>query len=92
MYHLFYGDNEGNPGISLTFFPEMTDQEGEPGERMLTELGLRIPEKSVAYYTERLEEKGFEIEEWYGKDTIAFEDLHSLPLRVVPEESDAYTP
>lgn len=94
MYHLFYGDNEGNPGTSLTFFPEMTDQDGEPGAGMITELGLRIPEKSTAYWTERLEDNGlnFQIEDWHGKNTIKFKDPHGLPLRLVPENTEDYTP
>jgi glyoxalase family protein len=94
MYHLFYGDNEGNPGTSLTFFPEMTDQDGEDGTGMITELGLRIPEKSIAYWTERLEDEGLEseIEQWHGKDTILFEDPDGLTLRLVPEDTEAYTP
>lgn len=93
MYHLFYGDNEGNPGTSLTFFPEMTEQDGEDGAGMITELGLRIPEKSIAYWTERLEEKDidFEITEWHGKDTLLVEDPHGLKLRLVPKDTEDYT-
>lgn len=45
MYHLFYGDKEGTPGSSITFFPEMKDQKGEIGAGMVTELGLGMPEK-----------------------------------------------
>ncbi len=31
MYHLFYGDRKGTPGSRITYFPEMIDEEEEPG-------------------------------------------------------------
>lgn len=94
MYHLFYGDKEGTPGSSITFFPEMTDQEGESGAGMVTELGLRIPEDSVDYWEDRLEEKeiDFEKQNWQGKQTLNFEDNSGLQLRLVPAQSGDYTP
>jgi glyoxalase family protein len=94
IYHLFYGDNEGNPGTSITFFPGMADSQGKQGAGMITELGLRVPEGSLEYWRKRLEEKNleFEEEEWRGKDTLNFEDPHGLPLRIVPEDTEEYTP
>lgn len=94
MYHLFYGDKKGTPGSSITFFPEMTDQEGKPGAGMVTELGLRTPKGSIDYWRDRLDNKNieFEAEEWRGKNTLRFEDIHGLPLRLVPAQSDNYTP
>lgn len=94
IYHLFYGDKEGSPGTSLTFFPEMTPQDGKPGAGMITELGLRIPEESRDYWQERFDEKeiDYEIDEWHGKDTILVSDPDGLTLRFVPEEKDVYSP
>ena len=93
MYHLFYGDKRGTPGSGITFFPGMTDEEGEDGAGMITELGLRIPEGSIDYWKERLDEEGVdhEIEEWRGDETLAFEDPDGLSLRLVPDETDDYT-
>lgn len=92
MYHLFYGDKEGTPGSSITFFPEMTDQEGETGAGMITELGLQIPEDSIEYWEDRLEDKeiGFEKQGWQGKQTLSFKDNSSLNLRLVPMQSKNY--
>ncbi|MFB6114794.1 MAG: VOC family protein [Candidatus Nanohalobium sp.] len=94
MYHLFYGDKEGSPGTSLTFFPEMTPQDGKPGAGMITELGLRIPERSGDYWQERFDEKeiDYEIDKWHGKDTILLSDPDGLTLRLVPKDTDMYTP
>lgn len=93
MYHLFYGDEKGTPGSSITFFPGMTDKDGKPGAGMVTELGLRIPENSIEYWKDRLEEKqvDFREEEWRGKESISFKDPDGLKLRLVPEKSSEYT-
>ena len=94
MYHLFYGDREGNPGTSVTFFPGMAQQQGESGAGMITELGLKIPGKSLHYWKDRLEEKEVQYEEveWNRKETIRFEDPDGLPLRLVPEDTGEYSP
>lgn len=92
MYHLFYGDGEGTPGSGITFFPGMTDEEGKMGAGMITELGLRIPGDSLDYWEERLKKENieYEIEQWRGKETLAFTDPDGLPLRLVPDESGSY--
>lgn len=94
MFHLFYGDREGNPGTSVTFFPGMAQQQGEPGAGMITELGLRTPENSLGYWKDRLEDEEVEYEkaEWHGKETLSFEDPDGLSLRLVPEDTEDYTP
>lgn len=94
MYHLFYGDRKGTPGSSITFFPGMAEEEGKMGAGMITELGLRVPEGSLSYWKERLEEKdvSYETEEWRGKETLSFEDPDGLPLRLVLYETKDYTP
>lgn len=94
MYHLFYGDKTGTPGSSITFFPGMTDQQGEMGAGMITELGVRIPENSLDYWEQRLENEKvqYEEEQWREKDTLSFSDPDGLPLRLVPEEHDDFKP
>ena len=93
MYHLFYGDRKGTTGSSITFFPEMTDQDGEPGAGMVTELGLGIPEDSINYWEDRLEEKeiDFEKQEWRGNQTLSLKDNSGLKLRLVPIQNSNYT-
>ena len=92
VYHLFYGDRKGTPGSSITFFPNITDREGETGADQVTELGLRIPGKSLHYWKERLEQLNIEVsqEGFHGKETLAFEDPDGLPIRLYPEESGGF--
>lgn len=88
-YHLFYGDKKGTPGSSITFFPNMADQKGKTGAGMISELGLRIPEESISYWEERLNELEIEFEEekWQGKKTLKFEDGDGLQLRLAPQKT-----
>lgn len=92
MYHLFYGDREGTPGSSITFFPGMAEEDGEMGAGMITELGLRVSEKSLKYWKERLNEKELRYteEKWRGRKTLSFEDPDGLPLRLVPGENGEF--
>lgn len=94
MYHLFYGDKKGTPGSSITFFPGMAEEEGEMGAGMITELGLRIPEGSLDYWEDRLREKEIEFskEKWREKESLTFEDVDGLPLRLVEGEAEEYSP
>lgn len=92
MYHLFYGDKEGTPGSSITFFPGMSQQQGKPGAGMITELGLKIPEESIEYWKERLKDKEIEFDEekWFGRESISFEDSDGLSLRLVAGGKEGY--
>ncbi|MBC5793241.1 MAG: VOC family protein [Nanohaloarchaea archaeon] len=85
VYHLFYGDGEGTPGSSITFFPGMTDREGKAGAGMVTELGLSISEGSIDYWKERLEteEIDFNEETWHEEETLVFNDPDGLKIRLV---------
>lgn len=58
---------------------------------MITELGLRIPEGSIEYWEQHLEDEeiSFENSNWRGKETISFSDPDGLSLRLVPVETDA---
>ena len=90
MYHLFYGDKKGTPGSGITFFPGMSDQPGRSGAGMVTELGLRIPENTMNYWEQYLEDEqiDFKQEKWRNKDTLTFSDQDGLKLRLVPVKTD----
>ncbi|MFQ3308613.1 MAG: glyoxalase family protein [Candidatus Nanohaloarchaea archaeon] len=90
MYHLFYGDKKGTPGSGITFFPGMANQQGQPGAGMITELGLRVPERSLEYWKKHLEDEeiDYEKEVWRGTSTLGFSDPDGLSLRLVPVEAD----
>lgn len=94
LYHLFYGDGEGSTGSSITFFPLMADNSGEPGTGQVTELGLRIPESSIQYWKDRLHEHEvpYEVENLRRKETVILQDPDGLGIRLIPEKNDDFKP
>lgn len=52
--HLFYGDETGTPGTSLTFFPYPAEEDGRIGKPQITTAGLVIPLGSIEYWIDRL--------------------------------------
>ncbi|MEX0685249.1 MAG: ring-cleaving dioxygenase [Balneolales bacterium] len=54
-YHLYYGDESGNPGTLLTFFPWMGMPAGEPGGGEATAIAFAIPPKSFDYWMKRFD-------------------------------------
>ena len=57
-YHLYYGDEQGQPGTILTFFPWEHAAPGQLGVGETQETAFRIPAASIGYWTHRLLEKG----------------------------------
>ena len=57
-YHLYYGDEQGQPGTILTFFPWEHAAPGHLGVGETQETAFRIPASSFGYWTHRLLEKG----------------------------------
>jgi glyoxalase family protein len=57
-YHFYYGDETGDPGTILTFFAWEHAAPGHGGIGQADETGLRVPARSLAYWTRRLSAKG----------------------------------
>ncbi|MDX1439726.1 MAG: VOC family protein, partial [Rubricoccaceae bacterium] len=55
-YHLYYGDYEGSPGTLLTFFPWEQMQRGRTGNNQVSAVVYAIPENSLAYWSDRLQQ------------------------------------
>ena len=89
VYHLFFGDETGDPGLDLTFF----EYPGVPGGRAGTGMVHRIlwrvasPE-ALAFWQRRLGEEGIEAE--LGDDSLRFADPegleHELVVLDVPDQ------
>src|SRR6266508_3190136 len=57
-WHLYYGDETGQPGTALTFFAWGKVPAGRNGNGMAVETAFIIPERSLGYWTQRLVERG----------------------------------
>ena len=88
-YHFFYGDAEGAPGTSMTFFPWTDLPEGEVGSGQVSRTAFRVPEGSLDYWEERFDERGVDYdarEERFGEAVLPFRDPDGLPVELVAVE------
>ena len=53
VYHLFYGDDKGSPGLDLTFFEYPGARPGRAGQGMIHRIVLRVAAESALDFWER---------------------------------------
>jgi len=84
-YHLFYADAEGHPGSDLTFFPWAQIAPPRAGYGLAMEVGLEVPDDSLAFWRARLERYGTRAapSTRFGESVIAFSDPHGLNVALV---------
>ncbi|MEO8288520.1 MAG: ring-cleaving dioxygenase [Chloroflexota bacterium] len=85
-YHFYYGDEEGNPGTILTFFPWPGAHRGRRGTGQATATAFSIPAGSLLFWMQRLQDAGVEMEgpvERFGEQVITFYDPDNLQLEMV---------
>ena len=88
-YHFFYGDAEGTPGTSMTFFPWANLPDGTVGSGQVSRTAFRVPEGSLDYWEDRFDERGVDYdarEERFGETVLPFRDPDGLPVEVVATE------
>ena len=76
-YHFYYGDEAGQPGTILTFFPWEHAAPGRLGIGETQETVFRVPEGAIGYWTHRLVEKGVPHEapeKRFGETVLSFKD------------------
>jgi len=90
-YHLYFGDEEGNPGSLMTFFPWQGIPDGVPGYGMVERVSLLIPHGSWEFWQQRLEDAKVSSteEEFHGERVLAFSDPDGLSLALVEGEEGA---
>lgn len=85
-YHLYYGDETGQPGTILTFFPWAHAAPGRLGTGETQETLFRIPQASLGFWMQRLIEKGVRheaIATRFGERVLAFQDPDGMRLALV---------
>jgi glyoxalase family protein len=94
-YHFYFGDEVGNPGTILTFFPWEGVGQGHTGTGMATNIGYSVPEGSLDFWTERLKKYNIKqetISEKFGEQYLAIQDPDGLKLDlIVPATQDNRT-
>jgi glyoxalase family protein len=84
-YHLYFGDEGGNPGTIITFFPWANAYPGKIGGGQVGVTSYVVPIGALGFWEQRLEK--FNIPstkiERFGEQYLQFEDPHGLHLEIV---------
>ncbi len=85
-YHFYYGDETGQPGSVLTFFPWEHAAAGRGGVGQTHQTTFRVPARSLGYWTHRFIEKGVAheaLEKRFGESVLPFTDPDGMSLALV---------
>lgn len=92
VYHFYYGDEQGNPGSIMTFFPYEGIQKGRHGKGMLNITTFSVPSNSLLYWEERLKKYSVNYrpaqDRFDNEAVIYFEDPDGLGLELVFNDND----
>ncbi|WP_068776810.1 ring-cleaving dioxygenase [Paenibacillus sp. FJAT-26967] len=92
VYHLFYGDEKGNPGTELTFFEIPMAGKNREGVNSISAISLRVAsDEALTYWSKRFDEFGVdrdEIKDRAGRATLAFRDLEGQRLILVSDRKN----
>ena len=90
-FHLYYGNEIGEPGTILTFFPWEGIRRGRAGTGQATSISFSIPEKSVDFWLKRLDEYSVHYSKpskRFDEDVIALLDPVGLKLELVSHSQE----
>lgn len=84
-YHFYFGNEQGDPGTILTFFPWEGIGKGTQGAGMATHIGYAVPEGSLAFWKDRLKAHNvaFQENEIFGEKLISFTDPDGLQIQFI---------
>jgi glyoxalase family protein len=86
VYHLYYGDEMGNPGTILTFFPFPNAAGGKRGIGEVSAVAFLVPAAARDYWIHRLSKHGIRFEgpfQRFNEEFVAFQDPDGLQLEFV---------
>ncbi|WP_400246107.1 ring-cleaving dioxygenase [Niallia sp. JL1B1071] len=88
-YHLYFGDEGGNPGTIITFFPWVGARQGVIGDGQVGVTSYVVPKGALPFWENRLGKFhiSFTKTERFGETYLAFTDPHGLLLEIVEREA-----
>jgi glyoxalase family protein len=85
VYHLFYGDEQGDAGADITFFEYPGVPRGRPGAGMVHRIVWRVSsDEALNFWAERLEHRGYESTR--HEHSLTFDDPEGLTHELRPVE------
>jgi glyoxalase family protein len=94
-YHLYYGDELGNPGSILTFFPWPGARQGRRGNGQVAVVSFSIPELALGYWQERLRGHGLslgEVSRRFDEEALVFLDPDGMQVELVAHQGAELKP
>lgn len=84
-YHLYFGNNEGEPGTIMTFFPWGNAYRGKIGDGQVGVTAFAVPPNSLEFWKARLDKfkVPFTEHERFNEKYVGFEDPHGILLELV---------
>jgi glyoxalase family protein len=89
-YHFYYGNESGEPGTILTFFPWEGIKRGTPGAGQATSTSFSIPEGSIPFWLKRFQDNDIVYNNpslRFDEETIVFLDPDGLKLELISHSS-----
>lgn len=91
-YHLFFADDEGNPGTDMTFFDFPGIPKGTHGTNEISKTSFRVPsDVALEYWVKRFDRLGIGhtgIKEQFGKQTLSFLDFDGQNYQLISDENN----
>lgn len=84
-YHLYFGDESGNPGTIITFFPWINAYKGRIGDGQVGVTAYAVPEGALSFWKNRLTQNDihFDTVVRFEEESILFNDPHGLIIEIV---------
>lgn len=91
VYHLYFGDQAGNPGTIITFFPWPDSRKGRVGGGQVGITTYVVPLGALGFWEERLQRFGISVmkAERFGEVYLQFADNEGLRLEIVERSEGA---
>ena len=95
VYHLYYGNDQGEESTLLTTFPVAhVGVMGKPGTGQVNSVSLSVPADALDYWRKRLAAHGFDVAETerFGERHLDFVSPHGINLAIVGVDGDQRAP
>lgn len=95
VYHLYFGNESGEPGTALTFFPFPDAGTGMRGLGQVTKIYFAVPISSISFWLERFVTKSVKhelLKNRFGEKYITFYDPDGLQLEIVGTKDELKIP
>jgi glyoxalase family protein len=91
VYHLYYGNQDAEPGSVLTFFPWEHITKGRRGTGQATEIAFSVPKGSLDFWLHRFKEKNVlynNPSKRFDEQYLTFLDPDGLKFELIEFEND----